>query len=80
MRLKEFEEKVGNLGLKIVRRPGQIIVADDGEIEWVIASISSEKVCKVDTENYYGNMIPEGVFRQLFHLLVKFSQTSVEER
>lgn len=80
MKLKEFEEKVGRLGLKVVRRPGQVIVADNGEIEWFIASISSEKVCKVDTENYYGNMIPEETFRQLFHLLVKFTQTSIEER
>ncbi len=80
MKHKEFKAEVEKLGLKVVRRSGADLVINDGEIKWIVAQINNYEPCKIDTENYYSHMIPEESFRQLFHLLVKFAQTTIEER
>lgn len=79
MRYAEFKRRVEQLELKVVRRPGVYYVVDGGEIEWLVASVSSQEVC-VMTSGYFSHMVPEEKIRQLFHILVKFSQTSIEER
>ena len=80
MKNKEFKAEVEKLGLKVVRRSGADIVINDGEIKWIVAQINNYEPCKIDTEYYYSHMISEESFRQLFHLLVKFAQTTIEER
>ncbi|WP_373738935.1 hypothetical protein [Jeotgalibaca porci] len=80
MRYKEFKEEVEKLGLKIIDRWGCFYIVTTGGItEWLIASVSTESPCAINTD-HYGPMIKEETFRQLFHILVKFAQTSIEER
>lgn len=80
MKSKEFKVEVEKLGLKVVRRSGADLVINDGEVKWIFAQINNDEPCKIDTENYYSHMISEETFRQLFHILVKFAQTTIEER
>ncbi|WP_373757857.1 hypothetical protein [Jeotgalibaca porci] len=80
MRYKEFKEEVEKLGLKIIVRSGCFYIVTTGGIaEWLIASVSTETPCAINTD-HFGDMINEETFRQLFHLLVKFAQTTIEER
>lgn len=80
MRYKEFKEEVEKLGLKIIDRWGCFYIVTTGGIaEWLMASVSTETPCAINT-NHFGHMVKEETFRQLFHILVKFAQTSIEER
>lgn len=79
MRYKEFKNEVEKLGMQVVERSDEHYVADNGPIKWALVAVSKINVCAINTM-YYGDMIDEETFRQLFRLLVKFAQTSIEER
>lgn len=79
MRYAEFKTEVEKLGFKVVNRASTDYIVDAGSINWIVASVVRREVCGMSTE-YHSNMITEERLRQLFHILVKFSQTSIEER
>lgn len=79
MKYKEFKTEVEKLGLKVVERSDEHYVVTKDVIEWILVSVSKDIVCAMNTR-YHGHMISEEIFRQLFHILVKFAQTSIEER
>lgn len=79
MRYKEFKSEVEKLGFKIANRASTVCIIDDGQINWIIASVVRRQVCAMSTE-YHSDMIDEERLRQLFPILVKFSQTTIEER
>ena len=76
---KEFKSEVEKLGFKVVNRASTDYVIDDGPINWIVASVVRREVCGMSTE-YHSNMITEERLRQLFPILVKFSQTTIEGR
>ena len=80
MKYKEFKAEAEKLGLRIARRSGEDYVVAGGGFDWPIASISRLDPCHLDTMNLYGRMLNEEYFRQVFHILVKFAQTSIKER
>ena len=80
MRYKEFKIEVEKLGFKVANRTSSIdYIIDGGPINWIVASVVRREVCGMSTE-YHSNMITEERLRQLFPILVKFSQTTIEER
>ena len=79
MRYAEFKSEVEDLGFKVANRTSTDYIIDDGPINWIVASVVRREVCAMSTE-YHSNMIDEERLRQIFHLLVKFAQTSIEER
>lgn len=79
MKLSEFRVEVEKLGLEVVKRPGIYYVVDGSGIEWLVASVSSQEVC-VMTTGYYSHMIDEATVRKLFHILVRFAQTTIQAR
>lgn len=79
MRYKEFKSEVEKLGMEVVERSDEHYIVDDGPMKWLLASVNKRHVCAINT-TYFGHMINDMYVRQLFHILVKFSQTSIEER
>ena len=80
MKYKEFKSEVEELGFKVANRTSSIdYIIDGGPINWIVASVVRREVCVMSTE-YHSDMIDEERLRQLFHILVKFSQTTYEAR
>ena len=75
MRYAEFKSEVEQLGLEVDIEGIYIIVSDvDGN-----AKVSKSDVCEIDTDDISA-WLDEETTRQLFHILVKFAQTTIEER
>lgn len=79
MKYAEFKSEVEKLGFKVANRTSTDYIIDGGSINWMVASVVRRQVCGVSTE-YESNMITEERLRQVFHILVKFAQTTIEER
>ena len=80
MKYAEFKSEVEKLGFKVVNRTSSIdYIIDGGSINWIVASVVRRVVCSMSTE-YHSDMIDEERLRQLFHILVKFAQTTYEAR
>ena len=79
MKYAEFKSEVEKLGFKVANRTSTDYIIDGGLINWIVASVLRREVCAMSTE-YHSDMIDEERLRQLFPILVKFSQTTHEAR
>lgn len=78
MIFQEFKTKINELGLKVFRRPEVEFIIMDKNIKSIIATVDKNTPYVMNTNRDY--LLDEQMSQQLFHILVKFSQTSIEER